>query len=216
MIVIGLTGSIGMGKSTAVRMFRRLGLPVHDADASVHRLIGPGGAAVPLVAAAFPGVVCGGAVDRQKLGKRVFEDPAALVRLEAILHPLARRSALQFLAVQQRLRRPMAVLDIPLLFETHGEALCDVVVVVSAPAFLQRARVLHRPGMTRDKLAGILARQMSDREKRERADFVIETGLHKGQALKSLRRVIRELRAAGRRRGARPDERGRDERGRDA
>ena len=210
MIVIGLTGSIGMGKSTAARMFRQLGLPVHDADASVHRLTGPGGGAVPLVAAAFPGVVSGGAVDRQKLGKRVFEDPGALARLEAILHPLARRSALEFLAVQQRLRRPMAVLDIPLLFETHGEELCDVVVVVSAPAFLQRARVLHRPGMTPDKLAGILVRQMSDREKRQRADFVIETGLHKGRALKSLRRVIRELRAARRRRAARPGEGGRD------
>ena len=134
----------------------------------------------------------------------------------AILHPLARCSALRFLDVQRRLRRPMAVLDIPLLFETHGEEICDVVVVVSAPAFLQRARVLHRPGMTRDKLAGILARQMSDREKRERADFVIETGLHKGRTLKSLRRVIRELRAARRRRGNRSDERGREERRSDA
>ncbi|NBC96970.1 MAG: dephospho-CoA kinase, partial [Deinococcus-Thermus bacterium] len=174
MIVLGLTGSIAMGKSTAAAMLRRIGVPVHDSDAAVHALTGPGGAAVPAIAAAFPGTVTatatGAAVDRRALGARVFGDPAALARLEAILHPLVRARSHAFLCRQARHRMPVVVLDIPLLFETGAEARCDRVLVVSAPAFLQRARVLARPGMTEAKLAGILARQMPDAEKRRLAD----------------------------------------------
>jgi dephospho-CoA kinase len=196
-IVLGLTGSIGMGKSTAARMLRRLGLPVHDADAVVHGLLAKGGTAVPPVGAAFPGVERDGAIDRQALGARVFGDATALARLEAILHPLVRRSQTEFLKQQVRQRRPIAVLDIPLLFETGGERFCDRVIVVSAPALVQKARVLSRPGMTADKLAAIRGQQMSDREKRRRADFVVPTGLRKGDTLRRLSRIVRLLRATG-------------------
>ena len=195
MYVLGLTGSIGMGKSSAAAVFRRLGVPVHDADAAVHRLIGRGGQAVEAVEAAFPGVVQDGAVDRQRLGAHVFEDPAALARLEAILHPLVRRSARAFLARQTRQRRAVVVLDIPLLYETGGEALCDGVVVVSAPARIQAARVLRRPGMTPEKFRSILSNQMSDREKRRRADFVVSTGRTKRDTLRQIVRIVRFLRA---------------------
>lgn len=191
MVVLGLTGSIGMGKSTAARMFRYLGLPVHDADAAVHRLLSRGGAAVAEVEAAFPGVAEGGAIDRTRLGERVFNDPAALRRLESILHPRVRREARRFLKLQRRHRRPAVVLDIPLLFETGGEGLCDYVVVVTAPRFLQEIRVLRRPGMTRARLDDIRARQMPDAEKRRRADFLVPTGLGKGDTLRRLARVVR-------------------------
>jgi dephospho-CoA kinase len=197
-IVLGLTGSIGMGKSTAARMLRGLGLPVHDADAVVHGLLAKGGAAVPAVAAAFPGVERDGAIDRRALGSRVFGDDAALARLEAILHPLVRRSQDAFLKRQVRLRRPIAVLDIPLLFETGAERFCDAVIVVSAPALVQKARVLSRPGMTADKWAAIRGQQMPDREKRRRADFVVPTGQRKADALRRLRKIVRLLRATGR------------------
>ncbi len=189
--VLGLTGSIGMGKTTAAAALRRDGIPVHDADAAVHRLIGKGGVAVAAVEAAFPGVVRDGAVDRHALGRRVFGDPAALARLEAILHPLVQREARRFLARARRDRRRLAVLDIPLLFETGGEARCDAVMVVSAPRRIQRARVLKRPGMTPERLAGIEARQMPDAEKRRRADAVIPTGLDRRTALNALRRAVR-------------------------
>ncbi|MGF1631899.1 MAG: dephospho-CoA kinase [Kiloniellaceae bacterium] len=195
MRVIGLTGSIGMGKSTAAAMLRRLGLPVHDADAAVHRLMARGGAAVAAVEAAFPGVVQAGAIDRSLLGARVLGDAAALQRLEAILHPLVRAEARAFLAQQARLRRPLAVLDIPLLYETGGERLCDVVIVVTAPGFIQRARVLRRPGMTEAKLQALLARQLSDAEKRRRADFVVQTGLNKAHALRQLAAIVKLLRS---------------------
>src|SRR5690349_8984605 len=136
MIVLGLTGSIGMGKSTAAAMLRRLGAPVHDADATVHRLLGPGGRAVPQVEAAFPGVSGRLGVDRQKLGAIVFKDPAALRRLEALLHPMVRAAERRFLARMSARRVPVVVLDIPLLYETGGERRCDAVIVVTAPAFL--------------------------------------------------------------------------------
>jgi dephospho-CoA kinase len=194
MLVIGLTGSIGMGKSTAVAMLRRMGIPVHDADAAVHDLIGPGGGAVEEIAKAFRGVVKKGIVDRKRLGDKVFKDPAARAKLEAILHPRVRRAAQDFIKRQVRLRRDLVVLDIPLLFETGGEQLCDAVIVVSAPPAIQRQRVLSRPGMTARKFAGILSAQVSDREKRRRADFVVETGLSKGQALRQLTAVVRMLR----------------------
>lgn len=194
MKVIGLTGSIGMGKTTAASLFRRRGIPVYDADRAVHRLSEKGGAAVPAIDRAFPGVVVDGAVDRKKLGAIVFKDAEALKRLEAILHPLVAEQRRLFLRRQRARRRELVVLDIPLLFETGGEALADHIVVVSAPAFLQTARVMKRPGMTREKLAGILAHQMPDGEKRRRADSVIETGMGKRAALRQIDRLLGELR----------------------
>ncbi len=193
MWVLGLTGSIGMGKSTASTMLRRLGVPMHDADASVHRLTGKGGAAVPLIDAAFPGVVKDGAVDRQALGQAVFGDPAALKRLERILHPLVGGLRDRFLARARRERRRIVGLDVPLLLETGGERYCDVVVVISAPPFLQRARVLARPGMTEEKLAGILARQMPDHRKRRRADVVVPSGLGRAVTYRALARLVRDV-----------------------
>lgn len=192
-IVLGLTGSIGMGKSTAAAALRRLGVPVHDADAVVHRLLGRGGAAVPLVEASFPGVVSAGAVDRKKLGAQVFRDAAALGRLEAILHPMVRASARAFLVRATRQRRALVVLDIPLLFETGGEAQCDAVMVVSAPSFLQRMRVLSRPGMGAARFAAIRAKQMADQEKRRRADYVVETGLSRRHALRQIQAALRRV-----------------------
>ncbi len=193
MIVLGLTGSLAMGKSTAARMLRRMGLPLHDADAEVHRLMGPKGAAVAEVDAAFPGVVVDGAIDRPALGRIVFEDGDALRRLEEILHPKVRAAALAFIKRQRGARRKIAVLDIPLLFETGGHRLCDAVIVVTAPAFLQRARALSRPGMTVERVAAIRARQMPEWEKCRRADFVVQTGRAKGYTYRALRRIVREL-----------------------
>ena len=205
-IVLGLTGSIGMGKSSAAQALRRLGLPVHDSDAVVHRLITRGGAAVALVEAAFPGVTHVGAVDRGKLGARVFGDSAALRKLEAILHPLVRRSARGFLTQVARRRKPVAVLDIPLLFETGGESMCHAVMVVSAPARIQRARVLARPDMTEDRFDAILAQQMPDAEKRRRADYVIETGLSRRDTLRQIKSALADLRRrAGSRQGLKED-----------
>ncbi|RMD61954.1 MAG: dephospho-CoA kinase [Alphaproteobacteria bacterium] len=197
--VIGLTGSIGMGKTTVAQMLRWLGVPVHDADAAVHRLMGRGGAAVAAVGAAFPGVVCAGAVDRARLGARVFEDRAALRRLEAILHPLVRAAARDFLRRAARRRHPVAVLDIPLLFETGGEALCDTVWVVSAPAFVQRARVLMRAGMTPARFAAIAAKQIPDVQKRRRADVVIRTGLSKRHTWRQVHSAVNRARRCARR-----------------
>ncbi len=194
MIVLGLTGSIGMGKTAAGKILRRMGLPMHDADKTVHRLIGPGGAAVEAVEAAFPGVTVDGAIDREALGARVFGDDAALERLEAILHPIVRRAGLDFLARQTRAGRAMVVLDIPLLFETGAETLCDAVVVLTAPHFVQEARVMSRPGMTRERFQAVLAKQMPNEEKCRRADFVVNTGLSKRQTLRQLRAIVTLLR----------------------
>lgn len=194
MVILGLTGSIAMGKSTAAAVFRRLGVPVYDADRAVHRLLAEGGAAVPLIEAAFPAAVAGGAVDRAKLGAIVFEDKAALARLERIVHPLVRAGEGRFLRRQARRRMPLVVLDIPLLFESRGEGRCDAVAVVSAPAFVQAQRVLARPGMTLERLAGILRRQMPDRGKRRRADFVIESGLGKRHGLRRIARIVKVMR----------------------
>ncbi|MDR6293688.1 dephospho-CoA kinase [Inquilinus ginsengisoli] len=192
MRILGLTGSIGMGKSTAAAMFRRDGIAVHDADAVVHDLLRRGGAAVPAVEAAFPGVVRDGAVDRRALGAQVFGDPAALRRLEAILHPLVRRRLRRFLRQAGRRGDALVVLDIPLLFETGGERFCDGVAVVSAPRLLQRQRVLARPGMTTEKFAAILAAQMPDRDKQRRADWVVPTGLGRRASRLALRAVRRQ------------------------
>lgn len=191
MIVLGLTGSMGMGKSQAARALRRLGAVVFDADAEVHRLLGPGGAAVGAVAEAFPDATLGdGGIDRGALGLRVFGDDAATDRLEAILHPLVRAAQNAFLMAASARRERLAVLDVPLLFETGGDAACDAVAVVTAPAFLQAQRVLRRRGMTAARLKAIRARQMPDREKLRRADFVIQTGLDRRSSLRALRRMV--------------------------
>lgn len=190
MKIIGLTGSIGTGKSTAARMLARLGLPVHDADATVHALFAAGGKAVAAIAAAFPGAVVNNSVDRAILGRMVFGDQVALKRLEAIVHPLVRAAELEFLRRQRRRRVRAVVLDIPLLFETGGADRCDVVVVVTCPRFLQAQRVLARPGMSSERLAQIRARQMPDAEKIRRADIVIQTGLGRGPALRALKRGL--------------------------
>ncbi len=193
MKVIGLTGSIGMGKSNAARLLRSMGVPVHDADAAVHRAMGPQGQAVPAVEAAFPGVVYDGAVDRAALGALVFADVDRLRRLEAILHPIVREAERRFLRRQRFLRRRLVVLDIPLLFETRAENRCDAVIVVSAPAFLQAQRVLSRPGMTPERLAAIRAQQLPDAEKRQRADVVIRTGLSVAETRRALGRALRAI-----------------------
>ena len=173
-IVLGLTGSIGMGKSATAGLFREAGIPVHDADAAVHALYR--GVAVPLIEAAFPGTTRDGSVDREALGKVVFGDAAALARLESIVHPLVREAERAFLARAAAQGHRLVVLDVPLLFETGGEARCDAVVVVSAPEPVQKARVMARPGMTEDRLAGILAKQWPDSRKRAAAHAVIDTG----------------------------------------
>ena len=190
MIVLGLTGSIGMGKSTAAGFFAEAGAPVHDADAAVRRLYA--GEAAPAIEAAFPGTVVDGEVDRERLAKYVIDDLAAFRRLEAIVHPLVRREEERFLAAAEAAGAKVAVLDIPLLFETRGQARCDAVVVVSAPAEVQRARVLARPGMSAERFDRLIAKQMSDAEKRARADFVVDTS----QDFDSTRARIRAILAA--------------------
>lgn len=181
MIILGLTGSIAMGKSTAAAMFRRLRVPVYDADQAVHRLLDHGGAAVPAIDRLFPGVVADGRVDRTLLGTRVFADTTLLHRLEQILHPLVREAREQFLARERRRGTPLVVLDIPLLYETGSERMCDAVAVVTAPLFLQWQRLRRRPNFSETRVVAILARQLPDAQKRRRADFVISSGL--GRAL---------------------------------
>jgi dephospho-CoA kinase len=211
-IVLGLTGSIGMGKSTAATTLRGLGIPLFDADGMVHRLLAPGGAAVEAVAAEFPGVrAANGGIDRARLGQRVFSDPKALAWLERIIHPMVEAGERRFLGLCSGRRVPIVALDIPLLFESGSERRCDYVLVVSAPGLIQRQRVLRRPGMTEMRLAAILQNQMPDREKRRRADFVVTTGLSRNLSLRRLRAVVRNLREGRSRiaRGARWRTRGR-------
>jgi len=191
MIVFGLTGSIGMGKSATAKMFAEAGVPVHDSDETVHRLYA--GKAAPLVEAAFPGTTQAGVVDRVKLAAKVLADPAALKNLEAIVHPLVRADADAFLARHREADAPLAVLDIPLLFETGGRNRVDKVVVVTAAPDIQRARVLARPGMSEEKFAAILAKQVPDAEKRRQADFVIDTGHGFDAARKAVAAIIAEL-----------------------
>jgi dephospho-CoA kinase len=171
---IALTGSIGMGKSTVAKMFKGAGVPVFDADAEVRRLQGPGGALVERIGKRFPGTVEGGILDRDLLARIVLDDPAHLAALEAMVHPEVQRARERFL--EQHRDAPAALFEIPLLFETGGEGAFDTIIVVSAPADVQRDRVLERAGMTPEKLAAILARQVPDADKRARADFVIDTG----------------------------------------
>jgi dephospho-CoA kinase len=190
MIILGLTGSVGMGKSVTARFFAEEGVPVHDADAAVHRLYE--GEAVAPIEAAFPGTTADGKVDRVKLGNRVLGDPAALLKLEGIVHPLVRREEERFLASAEKSGADIAVLDIPLLFETGGEKRCDAVVVVSAPAELQRERVMARPGMTAEKFGAILAKQMPDAEKRAKADFMVDSS----KGFDAARAQVRDILAA--------------------
>lgn len=188
MITIGLTGSIGMGKSAVSAMFRRAGVPVFDADAAVHILQGPGGFLLPAIEARFPGTTGPDGVNRQKLGAAVLGKPHELKALERIVHPAVGRMRNRWL--RRNRSRPMVVLDIPLLFEKKGWKSVDITVVVSAPAWIQRKRVLARPGMTAAKFHSILALQMPDTEKRRRADFVIETGRLRNTTEAQLRRLV--------------------------
>jgi len=192
MIVLGLTGSIGMGKSTTAKMFAEAGVPVHDSDETVHRLYR--GEAAPLIEAAFPGSTRGGVVDRAKLAEQVFNKSAAMKRLESIVHPLVRADADDFVARHRTDGSDIVVLDIPLLFETGGRDRVDKVVVVSAPHEVQRNRVLARPGMTPAKFEAILARQTPDASKREMADFVVETGDGLEAARRRVDDIVAELR----------------------
>jgi dephospho-CoA kinase len=191
MFILGLTGSIGMGKSATANMFGEEGVPVHDADAAVHRLYE--GEATPLIEAAFPGTTSGGKVDRAKLGQRVLGDKDAIARLEAIVHPLVTQSRERFVADAERNGAKVVLLDVPLLFETGSDKRVDAIVVVSAPAEMQRARVLERPGMTDDKLAVILSKQTPDAEKRARADFVVDTSKGFDAARAQVREILKAV-----------------------
>jgi dephospho-CoA kinase len=193
-LIIGLTGSIGMGKSETARMFARLGIPVYDSDAAVHRLYEPGGGAVDPIERAFPGTVRDGRVDRAALSRRLAGDEAAFRTLERIVHPLVAADQREFLERAGRDGADMVVQDVPLLFETGGHARMDAVVVVSAPADVQRRRVLARPDMTEEKLAQILSRQMPDEEKRARAHYIVETGKGLDHAFEQVKRIVAELR----------------------
>ena len=192
-VILGLTGSIGMGKSTVAQMFREAGVPVFDADAEVHKLQGPGGPLLPAIEAAFPGTIGPQGVDRPALGNLVFGDPAALARLEAIVHPAVAK--VRDLFMLEHAGEPLVVFDVPLLFEKGGWEKVDAVVVVSAPFEVQRARVLARPGMTPEKFAHVLGLQVPDSEKRARADFVIDTGTPLPVTRDAVRQVIESLRA---------------------
>lgn len=191
MFVLGLTGSVAMGKSTTARFFAEEGVPVHDSDSVVHRLYE--NEAVPLIEAAFPGTTANGKVDRVKLGSRVMGDLAALRQLEAIVHPLVWEAERRFLADAASNGAPVVLLDIPLLFETGGDQRVDAVVVATAPAEVQRARVLERPGMTEQRLQAMLARQLPDSEKRLRADFIVDTSRGFDDARAQVQEILRKV-----------------------
>lgn len=191
MIVLGLTGSIGMGKTTTAQMFLQEGVPVHDADATVHRLYE--GEAASEIEALFPGTVVAGKVDRERLAKKVMNNPQALRKLERLIHPLVRRDAEQFLQDHRKKNTPLVVLDIPLLFEAGDTERVDKILVVTAPEDVQRERVLARPGMSEEKFKSILARQVPDAEKRRRADYLIDTSQGMDSARAAVRQLIRQL-----------------------
>lgn len=191
MFILGLTGSLGMGKSTTAKFFAEEGVPVHDADAAVHELYA--GEAAPLVETAFPGTTADGKVDREKLGKAVLGDPAAMKKLEQIVHPLVRQAEQRFLREAERNGAKVAVLDIPLLFETGGDKRCDAVVVVSAPPAVQRQRAFERPGMTEEKFQALLAKQTPDTEKRTRADFVVDSSKGFEAAHQQVREILKRV-----------------------
>jgi dephospho-CoA kinase len=194
MRIIGLTGSIGMGKTTTAKMFSDLGVPVHDADAAVHRLYS--GPAVAAVEAAFPGVAPSGSIDRALLAGRVLDDPEALKRLEAIVHPLVAAEEARFLETCRSRGEAVVLLDIPLLFEAGGADRVDTIVLVTAEEAIQRQRVLARPGMTAERFAAIAARQLPDQEKRKRAHFLVDTGRGMDPARRQVAAILRALRFA--------------------
>lgn len=197
--ILCLTGSLGMGKSRTAQFFAEAGVPVHDADATVHALYE--GEAVPAVEREFPGTTSGGKIDRAKLATRVVGDAAALARLEAIVHPLVSAARDAFLAKARANGAPVVVLDVPLLFEIGGERDCDAVVVVSAPAELQRQRAFERPGMTEEKFAALVGKQIADAEKRQRANFIVDSSQgfdHARAQVRDILRRIAKMRAAGR------------------
>ncbi|MES2002664.1 MAG: dephospho-CoA kinase [Pseudomonadota bacterium] len=196
MIRIGLTGSIGMGKSTVAEMFAKAGIPVFDADAEVRRMQGPGGSLISAIGAAFPETLVDGNLDRERLAAIVLADPAKLARLESIVHPAVATAREEFIARHRD--SPALLFDIPLLFEAGGERAFDKVIVVSAPAEIQRRRVLERPGMTEAKLASIIVRQLPDADKRARADFVIDTATHLSTTEDQVEDIIACLGLAGR------------------
>lgn len=191
MIILGLTGSIGMGKTTVASQLTQCGIPVCSADTIVHKLLAKGGAAVAPVAEIFPETLEDGAINRTRLGEIVFTDKAQMTRLEHIIHPLVVSEENNFLEQQRKLSARMVVLDIPLLFETEAEKRCNAVIVVTAPAWIQKRRVLQRKGMTKEKFARILAQQMPDEQKRRRADFIIHTGMGKAYSLYQVKRLLR-------------------------
>ncbi len=195
MVIVGLTGSIGMGKSETAKMFRSLGVPVYDADAAVHAIYAPGGSAVAPVETAFPGVTGAGGVDREALAKRVLNDSAALKKLESIVHPLVGLEQQKFLQKAAEENAEIIVIDVPLLFETGGEKRVDCVVLVSAPYEVQRERVLARPGMTEEKFQAILAKQAPDAQKREKADFIIDSSKGIEDAMAQVRALLPKLKA---------------------
>jgi len=197
--ILCLTGSLGMGKSTAAKFFAEAGVPVHDADAVVHALYQ--GEAVPLIEQAFPGVTADGKVDRGKLAAIVLNDGAALARLEAIVHPLVFAAREKFIAEAQARDAPAVVLDVPLLFETGAQDRCDAVVVVSAPRDVQHSRAFERPGMTEEKFAALLAKQMPDEEKRRRADFILDSSQSFDHTRAQIRDILRSIATMPRRRG---------------
>ncbi|AFX98218.1 dephospho-CoA kinase [Candidatus Endolissoclinum faulkneri L2] len=190
MIVVGLTGSIGMGKTTTARMFRRLGIPLYDSDIAVHGMMCQGGEAVACIDRAFPGVVKHGVVNRNVLSSLVFKNPEALLLLESIVHPLVANQITLFLRNCQLLRCPIVMLDIPLLLETNFHYICDLVVVVSAPNFIQQQRVLARPEITQELLVKILSKQISDYKKRQLSDQIIYTGLGKSYTMRLVKQKL--------------------------
>jgi len=192
-MVIGLTGGIGMGKSTAAKILRGFGLPIYSADAAVHELLGKGGKAVKPVAKLFPDALKAGQIDREHVGRAVFHDRTKLKQLEKILHPLVLAEEKKFLKAAARGRKRAAVLEIPLLFETGGEKRCDVTICVTAPLAIQKIRVLARAGMTAAKLKAIRARQMANADKLKRADFIVRTGKDFADTRAQLRRIIDDL-----------------------
>ena len=199
MMIIGLTGSIGMGKTTAAEAFRLFGVPVYDADAEVHKLMAPGGKGVARIGQDFPDALATNPagityIDRPALAAAVFGDDAALKKLEAIVHPMVGQVKRQFLAAAARRGEKAVVLDIPLLLETDGDQDCDAIVVVTAPPFVQRQRVLQRPGMTEERFQSILSKQTPDAEKRLRADFIVQTGLDRRHSLRAIDRIVKIIR----------------------
>ena len=204
MRVIGLTGSIGMGKTNAARALRQLGVPVLEADGVVHRLTAAHGRALPAINAAFPGTVTEGRLDRGKRAGMVFGNDAALKRLEGILHPLFEAEERRFIARSRAHRVALVAVDIPLLYEVGAERHMDAVIVMTAPKMIQRARVMRRRGMTQARLDAILARQMPDHAKRRRADFVVRTGTTRRDTVRKLKIIVDNLRQAPRSRGKRP------------